>query len=559
MAQIAIPVVMLGALYLMSNDKTKKEGFKESSVSNVDEPTLLLKDKENVVISKTDTSKYTMNSEGEYSQYQDKYFTPKRDSSKPKSMFRSLDGNDMLMDDVKHSNMQVFYNSKSYGSSFTENQILDSKDGKGSLFIEKKEISSLFKPTDKVTSVFGNQNQNDFYQSRVQESSRHANDKPWQEIKDQKGVNGFNWGLTERERHAPKTVDELRVATNPKSNYENNYRAPAYDPKQIAASQQQMGKFIKKTPETFKAYHGVESAGIAGGIERPRNKPIEMLTKEERESTTFEYYGVKLGEEMGYADKGQEGDVHKQTYLGADPLNLAPQGQFPSTQQNYGKESYTSYTNSRDSQEEYYGTVGGMFMANVVDPIVKTLRYSKKMNTIDHTYQSNLKGGAKPLVFNPHEQLVTTHREMDVEKIGLNHLNTERQQGTGYQVANPYLEATQRQSTQGEVFGQPKGKEKNKSYDAEYNQRNTVRDVTNRFPLGNAKQLNVETNYTNADRVVENNYRQMGRAPSVPDSRFLGVSTSEPQQYRIANQDPNFDLLKAFKSNPYTQPIGSVA
>jgi hypothetical protein len=453
--------------------------------------------------------------------------------------------------------MQFFYNSKSYGTSFTDNQILDSKDGKGSLFIEKKEISALFKPTDKVTSVFGNQNQNDFYQSRVQESSRHANDKPWQEIKDQKGNNGFNWGLNEQQR--PKTVDELRVATNPKSNYENSYRAPAYDPKQIAASQEQMGKFIKKTPETFKAYHGVESAGIAGGMERPRNKPIEMLTKEERESTTFEYYGVKLGEEMGYADKGHEGTVHKQTYNGAEPLNPAPQGQFPSTQQNYGKESYTSYTNSRDSQEDYYGTVGGMFMANVVDPIVKTLRYSKKMNTIDQTYQSNVKGGAKPLVFNPHEQLATTHREMDVEKIGLNYLNTERQQGTGYQVANPYLEATQRQSTQGEVFGQAKGKEKNKSYDAEYNQRNTVRDVSNRFPLGNAKQMNADTNYTIPNRVVENNYRQMGRAASVPDTRFLGVSTSEPQQYRIANQDPTFDLLKAFKSNPYTQPIGSVA
>ena len=559
MAQIAIPVVMLGALYLMSNDKSKeKEGFKDSSVANVDESTLLLKDKERPLISKAATSKYTMNSEGDYSQYQDKYFTPKRADSK--SLFRSLDGSDVLTEDVKHSNMQMFYNSKSYGTSFTDNQILDSKDGKGSLFIEKKEISALFKPTDKVTSVFGNQNQNDFFQSRVQESSRHANNKPWEEIKDQKGNNGFNWGLNEQQR--PKSVDELRVATNPKSNYENSYRAPAYDPKQIDASQDVMsklGKFVKKTPETFKAYHGVESAGIAGGIERPRNKPIEMLTKEERESTTFEYYGVKLGEEMGYADKGQEGVVHKQSYLGADPLNLAPQGQFPTTQQNYGKESYTSYTNSRDSQEEYYGTVGGMFMANVVDPIVKTLRYSKKMNTIDQTYQSNLKGGSKPLVFNPHEHLATTHREMDVEKIGLNYLNTERQQGTGYQVANPYVQATQRQSTQGEVFGQPKGKEKNKSYDAEYNQRNTVRDVTNRFPLGNAKQLNVETNYTSSNRVVENDYRQMGRSGAVPDSRFLGVSTSEPQQYRIANQDPSFDLLKAFKSNPYTQPIGSVA
>ena len=556
MAQIAIPVVMLGALYLMSNDKSKsKEGFKETSAANIEDPTLLLKEGESRVLSKPSKSKYTMNGDGDYSQYQDKYFTPKQDGSK--TLFRSLDGNDILTDDVKHSNMQMFYNSKSYGTSFADNQVLDSKDGKGSLFIEKKEISALFKPSNKVTSVFGNQNQNDFYQSRVQESSRHANDKPWQEIRDQKGNNGFNWGLNEQQR--PKTVDELRVATNPKSNYENNYQAPAYDPKQIAASQEQMGKFIKKTPETFKAYHGVESAGIAGGIERPRNKPIEMLTKEERESTTFEYYGVKLGEELGYAEKGKEGTVHKQSYLGADPLNLAPQGQFPSTQQNYGKESYTSYTNSRDSQEEYYGTVGGMFMANVVDPIVKTLRYSKKMNTIDQTYQSNLKGGTKPLVFNPHEPLAPTHREMDVEKIGLNYLNVERQEGTGYQVANPYLDATQRQSTQGEVFGQANGKAKNKSYDAEYNQRNIVRDVTNRFPLGNAKQLNVETNYTSSNRVVENDYRQMGRAASVPDTRFLGVSTSEPQQYRIANQDPTFDLLKAFKSNPYTQPIGSVA
>ena len=386
MAQIAIPVVMLGALYLMSNDKSKsKEGFKETSAANIEDPTLLLKEGESRVLSKAAKSKYTMNGDGDYSQYQDKYFTPKQDGSK--TLFRSLDGNDILTDDVKHSNMQMFYNSKSYGTSFSDNQVLDSKDGKGSLFIEKKEISALFKPSNKVTSVFGNQNQNDFYQSRVQESSRHANDKPWQEIRDQKGNNGFNWGLNEQQR--PKTVDELRVATNPKSNYENNYQAPAYDPKQIAASQEQMGKFIKKTPETFKAYHGVESAGIAGGIERPRNKPIEMLTKEERESTTFEYYGVKLGEELGYAEKGKEGTVHKQSYLGADPLNLAPQGQFPSTQQNYGKESYTSYTNSRDSQEEYYGTVGGMFMANVVDPIVKTLRYSKKMNTIDQTYQSN--------------------------------------------------------------------------------------------------------------------------------------------------------------------------
>ena len=46
------------------------------------------------------------------------------------------------------------------------------------------------------------------------------------------------------------------------------------------------------------------------------------------------------------------------------------------------------------------------------------------------------------MVFNPHEMLSTTNREMDVEKLGLNHLTVERQQGTGYLSANPYLEKT---------------------------------------------------------------------------------------------------------------------
>ena len=138
MAQIAIPVVMLGALYLMSNDKSKaKEGFKEGSPASVEEPSLLLKENATSVLSKAATSKYAMNGDGDYSQYQDKYFTSEPENSK--KLFRSLDGNDILTGDVKHSNMQMFYNSKTYGTSFTDNQILDSKDGKGSLFIEKKD------------------------------------------------------------------------------------------------------------------------------------------------------------------------------------------------------------------------------------------------------------------------------------------------------------------------------------------------------------------------------------------------------------------------------------
>ena len=59
------------------------------------------------------------------------------------------------------------------------------------------------------------------------------------------------------------------------------------------------------------------------------------------------------------------------------------------------------------------------------------------------------------MVFNPKDKLSTTNREMTSEKIGLNHLNIERQDGmtTGYMTANPYLGHTQRESTNNSQIG----------------------------------------------------------------------------------------------------------
>ena len=608
MAQIAIPLVIAGALYLMSNGK--KENFEGSSTdesgriftdserkanetykvirgkngndTSVDSPYKLLKDKTTDFYGKLSESKFEMNNQGDYSQHQDKYYLGRPKDSKSGDEFKDLATNQVLVNDLSnrmdqyesltgkqaegsnanmsHNNMTMFYNSKSYGNYKPESQNMDALTGAGSLTIDKREISTLFKPEQNMQNVYGNQNQSEFYMSRVNESLRKANTTPWEKISDSKGEVGFNWSAADRDKSMPKSVDDLRATNNPKSNYTNNYRAPAYDPKQVTSDQNLMGKFVKKGPDTFHTNDMTQGIGVPSGMEKPMNIPVQMLTKEQRESTNVEYYGLMSSESKGYTEKGER-YIHKQQ-LGTDTvLNMANQGINPTTAQNYGKESYKSFSNNRDNNEDYYGNVRGVFLANVVDPIVKTLKHTKKTNT-ENSKTGNLKGSVKPMVFNPHEMLSTTNREMDVEKLGLNHLSMERQQGTGYLSANPYLEKTQRQSTNNEIYGNAGGESKTRSYNAEYNQRNIQKPIENRIPNGNAKQQQTQQNFTLNKQERVNEYVPFGNglAPNIMDRRMLGECTSNPSQYQNINEDyRSADLLKAFKANPYTQPLHSAA
>jgi len=569
MAQIAIPLVIVGALYLMSNDKDK-EGFKEQNEgTGVNEPDMLLRDKTTDFRNDNAKSKYTLNNEGTYSQYQDKYFVGGSTLADPlfnnveEAKFISLTGDSILNKEVSHNNMKTFYGSKSYGnlpdSSFQNSQ-LDTYSGLGSLSIEKKEISSMFRPESNVQNVYGNQNQSDFFQSRVNESMRKANTTPWEQVRDNKGEVGFNWAMADRDKSMPKSVDELRVSNNPKSNYSLNYQAPAYDPKVNTPNINHLGKFIKKGPDTFHVNNTMEMMGTpgGGGMDRPRIAPNQMITNEQRDTTNVEYYGVRGTEDAGYATKGEAGFVHKQTLKSDTVLNFSNSTIHPASEQNYGKKGYKSFTNNRENDTDYFGAIQGLFVANVVNPLVKTLKHTKKKDT--ETPHLNVKGPGKSIVFNPHEHMPVTNREMHTEKLGMKHLSMERQNATGYLVANPYLPETQRPSTNSENYGQASGLEGPRSYGAEYNQRNILKPYENRIPNGNDKQFQSNRNFKVVDREQFNTYQNVAMKPTTPQVHFMGQQTKNVTHYENCNEDyNNAELLKAFKSNPYTQPLGSVA
>jgi hypothetical protein len=103
--------------------------------------------------------------------------------------------------------------------------LLDNMNGVGSQTIQKIEQAPLFKPEKDVNWAHGMPNWSDFYQSRVNPGMNNANVKPFETQNvgpglgkgyTTKGSGGYNSGMEDRNAWLPKTVDELRVDTNPK-------------------------------------------------------------------------------------------------------------------------------------------------------------------------------------------------------------------------------------------------------------------------------------------------------------------------------------------------------
>jgi len=556
MAQIAIPLVIAGVLYLASNERKENFDVKEEREFDKNIQYKKTKQKEDItVLNNVEKSSININDKGVYSQYQDKYMKPAPKTGE----FVSLTGE--TTQGFSHNNMNAFYNNKSNGlysqpnfNNMNENR-LDTYTGTGTFSIEKEEVSSLFKPQENMQNVYGTQNQSDFLQSRVNESLRHANTKPWEEVKEAPGTTGFNTAVENRDKWMPKKVNDLRVATNPKSNYELNYVAPAFK----MGDHAQMGKVIQKGPEKYHV-NGTNGMGSAQGMLKPTQMSEQMLTDENREHTSVAYYGARNVDSAGYV-KGEYEETHK-TQLPANPyLNLAANNVFPTNEQNYGKNTYKSYTNNRDASGEYFGAIKGLFMANVVNPVVNGLKHTKKTNFIENSNPTGFMTGNKKHTIQNDISPAPTNRQIQGERIGLNYLQVNRfNDPTGYLTSNPYLIGTQRESTTYSNLGNAQGLPTTRSYQAEYNQRSFERPSENRIASGNTNVFNnvMNVNITKEEQCT--NRAQPVYIPTVPQINHLGSETTLKQEYKNINDEYlKADMLKAFKENPYTKPIGSIA
>ena len=211
-------------------------------------------------------------------------------------------------------------------------------------------------------------------------------------------------------------------------------------------------------------------------------------------------------------------------------------------------------------------------MSSIVKPLIDVLRPSRKENVIGNIRESGniqaSQGGNK--IFNPYDKTKITNREIQTNKLDFNHLNYQNQNDGGYQVSDQQATFTQRTCTNENYYAPAGGQGNNiggRNYDNVYRQRNNVNKNTklDRINQGGTQTYNAYENVNIRTNECDRNNNRMWvptNAPKIPQSsNSYGNMNTTPQEYNentIRNR-MNPDILTAFKNNPYTQSLSSVA
>ena len=271
MAEIAIPIVALGAMYIISNNKEKKNPV-ESFIQRASLPNTrpivknYPKDTKHDILNESNVQTYKG-----FKNSTENYFLPENykkalDNEKQNvGNFQSLTGNTINSTELEHNNMVPYFGSKITQSTSEKRGnegLLDLYTGSGSQQNRKEGIAPMFKPAANMSHIYGTPVSTDFMQERQRSvlTSKMNNTKPWEEIRVGPGLNkgfssegtgGFNSGMESRSSSMPKTVDQLRSQTNPKVTY-GGVTLGAYAGKGFTKSstKNMIGKVEKNRPDT---------------------------------------------------------------------------------------------------------------------------------------------------------------------------------------------------------------------------------------------------------------------------------------------------------------------
>ena len=534
--ELAIPLIALGGLYIISK---KKEPF--------------------------------INDYKPAHQVTDKYFKPNPAYMKEThtSTFTDLAGRTVNLNDYSENMVPYFGKTKNIGKELKNNtdSILDNAAGAGSLHITKSETAPLFRPQEHVQWANGSPNDSDFYQSRVNLSQNMHNVKPFQEMHVGPGLNngynaqgsgGFNSGTEAREKWIDKTVNELRVATKPKTTFTlDTHQGPA---------------------QTL-----VKNLGIEGKVEKYLPDKFYINTQDRYLTTT----GATLGPTMPSIQPNPT--IHRattsQSYTGA-----AGNGGVQSTtkhgmyrgdhRQQFGSEAFTPagssvdmvnttiqndllFTNRSVQNASSFGVMQGIVSA-LTAPISDLLRPTRKEDLVGLTRHGNAGSTVSnaPIadtMVPPTVKQTTMYSPYEMGQRAYLPISD-----GAYQVSEQQVPETQRQSTSTSYMGPGMSvlpqtvsdqAERNASISAN-------RMTTGRIAGGNIQSFNPHINQSSTTNRSGMHASYTGNV----GSSLTAVSPSVDLYGGIRNvnkyvePDRNTpDLLSAFKKNPYTHSLHSVA
>tara|TARA_Y100000389_G_scaffold188646_1_gene211463 strand:+ start:1192 stop:3000 length:1809 start_codon:yes stop_codon:yes gene_type:complete len=602
MAEIAIPLVALGATYIIAkHEREKNEPVGAESFTNmgrpandlpgVSPPVPAINYPKTTPLSKR--VKFGVNKYPNPNQATDKYFNANvyekiAETNPPGSVGSGiqpvigLNGQPINKSNFKHNNMVPFFGGKIKGATLpaeSNETILDNLQGSGSQMIRKVEQAPLFAPQKQMSFAHGTPNMTSFYQSRVNPGMKIANVKPWEECRVAPGLGqgyttgggaGFNSGMEARDSWLPKTVNQLRYDTNPKLTFGlDGHQGPALAPITASANIKTQGNVEKYAPDTYYS-SGPNRWFTTTGLEKaPTARGIEVLQDQNRGTTCDEYFGAGGNDGEATYVKG-EYIQSRRPELGPSDINHAHnKGSWKPSAGDFGAKSYQNLPNNRSStrQADEFGAVNGMFKA-MVAPVLDVLRPSRKENVIGnlrptgnaHTTVSNAP------VFNPADRTRTTIREMTEGAADGKYLNIEGQSAGAYTVTKNQPITNQRDSTSRSYIGDagPGNNGRSAVYNAAYNQRNNPNKTSiNRPNQGGTQIFNQEENICISSNRGDCNDRAniINGGPHAAPSMDTYGKINTPQYYDQCQGCERIspDILTAFKDNPYTQSLQSWA
>ena len=590
MAELAIPLVALGGLYVISNHDKKDEGFANmgaptNSLPNVVPPTPPINYPVTKGVSDSNPRRYP-----NANQTTDKFFNqqvferveqnnPRDSVGGTTQTSMSLTGEPINKADFKHNNMVPFFGARvkgaTVGADIAQTQ-LDNMQGAGSQYRRKTEQAPLFKPQANMTWANGMPNTTEFMLSRQNPSTNMNNIKPWDEVKVAPGLglgytasgsgSGYNAAVEDRNAWLPKTVDQLRTDTNPKMSFGlDGHQGPAAYYNKEAANTNTMGKVEKNRPDTNYEV-GPSRWFTTTGLEKgPTVRSDQVLAHTNRpDYSETDYYGAGAKEGQATYINSHLNNSHKQQLDG--PGVAAPTGKAAPTNNDYGNGSYKALCNNRSTtrQPQEMGALQGLVSA-MVAPVLDALRPTRKENVIGNArVNGNAQSTVNALpVYNPGDRTRTTIREQTEQ--GNQHLYVQGQTGGAYKVSKQQSVTQERDSTCVQYSGNAAPlNSATMSQVAAYNQRNNPnKTALGRTNQGGMQTLNSNVNMALRDDTMRQNTRQnavSANVSAIPSLDTYG-DVNMPQYYNNCQgcDRINPDILTAFKNNPYTQSLNSYA
>ena len=321
------------------------------------------------------------------------------------------------------------------------------------------------------------------------------------------GNGGFNAGMTSRETWMPKTVDDLRVDTNPKETFNlNGHQGPANSIVKMVGDNNRIGKVERHNPDTDYEMGPTRWFTSIGQEKAPPIRSTQVIPMENRmilQENIMELVQI-LYRVILHIQKSHVEESKKQNLGGLPISNASATGQNFANPNDYASQSYKLLANNRTT-DQHMPEIGGVYgMAKaVIAPLLDILQPTRKENVGNLRKSGNVNGGPRTgHIYNEHDKTKTTNREMTTGKIDMNYVNVQgNNHRTGYQSQNYQPVQNQRDTTNQEYIGAGSKQGTGlRPYNAAYAQNNNVNKTYESRPNQGSMSLFNNHNYISMNR-----------------------------------------------------------